>query len=91
LPFGGGVRRCVGAAFAQFEAKIVLDELTRALELRPIGRALDWWARGRLGPPAARRRRRYPTSPGSDADGRCSFRAGGGMPRLISAAITTAR
>jgi len=37
LPFGGGVRRCVGAAFAQFEAKIVLDELTRALELRPAG------------------------------------------------------
>jgi cytochrome P450 family 135 len=35
LPFGGGVRRCVGAAFAQFEARTVLDELTRALELRP--------------------------------------------------------
>jgi cytochrome P450 family 135 len=35
LPFGGGVRRCVGAAFAQFEAKTVLDELVRALELRP--------------------------------------------------------
>ena len=38
LPFGGGVRRCVGAAFAQFEAKTVLDELTRALELRSAGR-----------------------------------------------------
>ena len=38
LPFGGGVRRCVGAAFAQFEAKTVLDELTRALELRPTGK-----------------------------------------------------
>jgi len=38
LPFGGGVRRCVGAAFAQFEARIVLDELTHALELRPAGR-----------------------------------------------------
>jgi cytochrome P450 family 135 len=37
LPFGGGVRRCVGAAFAQFEAKTVLDELTRALELRSAG------------------------------------------------------
>jgi cytochrome P450 len=38
LPFGGGVRRCIGAAFAQFEASTVLDELVRALELRPAGR-----------------------------------------------------
>jgi cytochrome P450 len=37
LPFGGGVRRCVGAAFAQFEARTVLDELMRALELRSAG------------------------------------------------------
>jgi cytochrome P450 len=38
LPFGGGVRRCVGAAFAQFEARTVIDELLRSLELRPAGR-----------------------------------------------------
>jgi cytochrome P450 len=38
LPFGGGVRRCVGAAFAQFEGRTVLDELTRTVELRPAGR-----------------------------------------------------
>ena len=37
LPFGGGVRRCVGAAFAQFEARTVLDEVARALVLRPAG------------------------------------------------------
>ena len=35
IPFGGGVRRCVGAAFAQFEARTVLDELVHALEFRP--------------------------------------------------------
>jgi cytochrome P450 family 135 len=35
IPFGGGVRRCVGAAFAQFEARTVLDELVRAFEFRP--------------------------------------------------------
>jgi len=35
LPFGGGVRRCVGAEFAQFEARTVIAELLRALELRP--------------------------------------------------------
>jgi cytochrome P450 family 135 len=36
FPFGGSVRRCVGASFAQFEAKIVLEELTRALSIRPV-------------------------------------------------------
>ena len=39
LPFGGGVRRCVGAALAQFEARIVLDELLRTVRLRPAGAA----------------------------------------------------
>jgi cytochrome P450 len=35
FPFGGSVRRCIGAAFAQFEAKIVLEELFGALRFRP--------------------------------------------------------
>lgn len=35
FPFGGSVRRCIGASFAQFEAKIVLEELTKALVLSP--------------------------------------------------------
>jgi hypothetical protein len=38
LPFGDGVRRCVGAAFAQLEARTVLDEITWALELRSTGK-----------------------------------------------------
>ncbi len=38
FPFGGSVRRCIGASFAQFEAKIVLEELTKALELSPVER-----------------------------------------------------
>jgi cytochrome P450 family 135 len=29
VPFGGGVRRCLGAAFAQFEMQVVLRELVR--------------------------------------------------------------
>jgi cytochrome P450 len=43
LPFGGGVRRCVGAAFAQFEARLVLEEVVRRFTVahppgrRPIG------------------------------------------------------
>jgi cytochrome P450 len=34
IPFGGGVRRCLGAAFAEFEMRIVLRELLARCELR---------------------------------------------------------
>ncbi len=30
LPFGGGVRRCIGASFAQFEMATILRVLARA-------------------------------------------------------------
>ncbi len=33
FPFGAGIRRCVGAAFAQFEARITLEEITHHLRL----------------------------------------------------------
>jgi cytochrome P450 len=35
IPFGGGVRRCLGASFAQFEMKVVLRELVARLAIRP--------------------------------------------------------
>jgi cytochrome P450 len=35
IPFGGGVRRCLGAAFAQFEMSVVLRELVKRHEARP--------------------------------------------------------
>jgi cytochrome P450 family 135 len=35
FPFGGGVRRCVGASFAQFEMKVVLRELIARLDISP--------------------------------------------------------
>ena len=45
IPFGGGVRRCLGASFALFEMKIVLREILTHLRLRrltapdePVGR-----------------------------------------------------
>jgi cytochrome P450 family 135 len=35
FPFGGGIRRCLGASFATFEMRIVLPEVLRAVTLRP--------------------------------------------------------
>jgi len=34
LPFGGGVRRCIGMAFALYEMKVVLAQVLLRLELR---------------------------------------------------------
>ncbi len=36
IPFGGGVRRCLGAAFAQMEMAIVLRELVARRTIRPV-------------------------------------------------------
>jgi cytochrome P450 len=35
IPFGGGVRRCLGASFAQFEMAVVLKELVKRHQIRP--------------------------------------------------------
>jgi cytochrome P450 len=35
IPFGGGVRRCIGGAFAQFEMQAVLAELVKRRQLEP--------------------------------------------------------
>jgi len=35
IPFGGGIRRCLGAAFAQFEMQVVLRELLARRALEP--------------------------------------------------------
>ncbi len=36
IPFGGGVRRCLGAAFAQFEMAVVLRELVKRHRILPV-------------------------------------------------------
>ena len=41
IPFGGGVRRCLGAAFAQFEMAVVLRELVRRHEILPANPASE--------------------------------------------------
>jgi cytochrome P450 len=35
IPFGGGVRRCIGGSFAQFEMQVVLAELVKRRGLTP--------------------------------------------------------
>ena len=35
IPFGGGTRRCVGAAFAEFEMRVVLRTILSSLDLAP--------------------------------------------------------
>ena len=41
IPFGGGVRRCLGAAFAEFEMRVVIDTVLRERALRPAGAAAE--------------------------------------------------
>jgi cytochrome P450 len=36
IPFGGGVRRCLGASFATFEMKVVLQAVASQLSLQPV-------------------------------------------------------
>jgi cytochrome P450 len=35
IPFGGGVRRCIGAVFAEYEMRTILREFVERAELRP--------------------------------------------------------
>ncbi len=41
IPFGGGVRRCLGAAFAQYEMEVVLRELVLRRTLAPARAASE--------------------------------------------------
>ena len=38
IPFGGGVRRCLGSSFALLEMRIVIESVLRNLDLRPATR-----------------------------------------------------
>ena len=55
LPFGGGIRRCIGMAFAQFEMKLVLSSILARFILRgpmpaPCARRVGAWSRDLLHP-----------------------------------------
>jgi cytochrome P450 len=45
IPYGGGVRRCLGAAFAELEMRIVLGEVLRRRALTPAGPGAERVAR----------------------------------------------
>jgi cytochrome P450 len=45
IPFGGGVRRCLGASFAEFEMRVVLATVLRSRKLAPVGAAPERIAR----------------------------------------------
>jgi cytochrome P450 len=45
IPFGGGVRRCLGAAFAEMEMRVALAEILRRRGLRPASAAAERVAR----------------------------------------------
>ena len=45
IPFGGGVRRCLGAAFAEMEMRVALAEILRRRTLRPASREAERVAR----------------------------------------------
>ena len=41
IPFGGGVRRCLGASFAMFEMQMVLAAIVRGADLQPAASASE--------------------------------------------------
>ena len=36
IPFGGGIRRCIGAAFAEYEMRTILREFVERADLRAV-------------------------------------------------------
>ena len=45
IPFGGGTRRCLGAAFAQFEMRVVIERVLARTRLEAVGRRPEAVAR----------------------------------------------
>jgi cytochrome P450 len=45
IPFGGGIRRCLGASFAEFEMRVVLEAVLARLALEPVSMRAERVAR----------------------------------------------
>jgi cytochrome P450 family 135 len=78
IPFGGGVRRCLGAAFAQFEMETVLRELVLRRELSPARTASEPVQRRSI-TETPRHDAKVIVSQRSDADADAGVGAGAGM------------
>ena len=48
IPFGGGVRRCLGARFAELEMKVILTQVLTTARLRAVGRKPEEFKRKRF-------------------------------------------
>jgi len=48
IPFGGGVRRCLGARFAELELKVILTQVLASARLRATGRSAEGFKRKRF-------------------------------------------
>jgi cytochrome P450 family 138 len=77
IPFGGGIRRCIGASFAHMEMDVVLRVLLERVELLTTDeRDEPWsyrgivWAPGRDGKAIVRQRTREPLDLASEPAGR---------------------
>ena len=69
IPFGGGIRRCLGAAFAQFEMQVVLRELVRRHTIEPASPASSAPSAARSPRPPATTPRSCSANDNSNVDG----------------------
>jgi cytochrome P450 len=74
IPFGGGVRRCLGASFAQFEMKQVIETVVTGADLQPVDAGSERIRRRAITLVPARQAEvvmtRRGSAPGADAAGR---------------------
>jgi cytochrome P450 len=92
IPFGGGARRCLGAAFATMEMNVVLRTMLRDYALVPTDeRDERWHSRGVANAPAkggvavVRRRPRPPVPEQAEAGRTGPERAGAGVDNEVNA------
>ena len=45
IPFGGGTRRCIGAAFAELEMRVAIETIVSSVTLRPAAQSMERAAR----------------------------------------------
>jgi len=74
IPFGGGRRRCLGAAFAMLEMRVVLRSVLRERDLQPVDAA-----------PALSRRRNITIRPGRGCRVRLPERSRAPEPVAVAA------